>query len=179
MKFNQLSRLILILLLAVTAGFAQDRQPSDMTRPASDAPPPAEGDRPNLLHELGLSPDQLQRLREMNAERKPRMEQAQRTFRDAVKALDLAIYADTVNEADVAARIRDYQAAQAELASIRFHSELTVRQILTPDQLIKFREMRRRFEEERMRFRDARRSGQRAGPFRKMSRQNLIVKTGP
>ncbi|MEP7213826.1 MAG: periplasmic heavy metal sensor [Acidobacteriota bacterium] len=179
MKFSQLSPLILVLFFAVTMGLAQDRQPTDLERPAADVQPPTEGGRPNLLHELGLSPDQLQRLREMNAEHKPRMEQAQRAFRDAVKALDTAIYADSVNEADVAARIKVYQSAQAEIASIRFDSELTVRQILTPDQLVKFRELRQRFEEERMKFRGGRRKGERMGPFRKMNRQNRTLKNGP
>jgi Spy/CpxP family protein refolding chaperone len=179
MKFSQLSLAIVVLFLAVTAGLAQDRQPTDVARPAADAQSPVESDRPNLLHELGLAPEQLQRLRQMNAERKPRMEQAQRAFRDAIKALDLAIYADTVNEAEVAARIKDYQAAQAEIASIRFSSELTVRQILTPEQLVKFRELRRRFEEERMKLRDARRNGERMGPFRKMNRQNRTLKNIP
>jgi Spy/CpxP family protein refolding chaperone len=70
-------------------------------------------------------------------------------MQDAARNLDMAIYGDVVNDADVKARLREFQVAEAELSRLRFESELAVRKILTPEQLIKFRELRRQFAEER------------------------------
>ena len=101
--------------------------------------------RPDLLRELGLSPDQVQDIRRMNQARKPLMEDASRRLRDANRSLDLAIYGDNLNEEVIAVRLKDFQLAQAELQKLRFHGELELRKILTPQQLTKFRSLRERF----------------------------------
>ncbi|HUR97140.1 MAG TPA: hypothetical protein VMZ26_03625, partial [Pyrinomonadaceae bacterium] len=106
--------------------------------------------RPNLLAELGLSPDQLQQIGRVNRERRPAIRDARRRMGDAARDLDIAIYGDVVNEADVKSRLKEFQAAEAELSRLRFESELAVRKILTAEQLVRFRELRRRFAEERM-----------------------------
>jgi len=103
--------------------------------------------RPNVLRQLGLSQDQMRKIREYNVARRPRIEEAHRRFRDAGRLLDQAIYADQLNEAEVRLRMKAVQEAQAELISIRSASELAIRQILTPEQLVKFRQLRQRFEE--------------------------------
>jgi Spy/CpxP family protein refolding chaperone len=74
------------------------------------------------------------------------MDAAQKKLRDATRSLNETIYADQVNESEVEARIKDRQVAQAEVERLRFMTELAVRRILTPEQLIKFRELRERFE---------------------------------
>lgn len=106
---------------------------------------PAGEQRPNLFRELGLSRDQMQRVRKLNQERKPLMQNARQKLREANRELDLAIYADSADEQTVLARLKDFQSAQAEVARLRFMNELAVRQLLTPDQLIKFRGLRQRF----------------------------------
>lgn len=100
----------------------------------------------NLLRQLGLSREQIQRVRRMNAARRPMIRAAQLRFREANRHLDAAIYADEINEEDVRARLRDVQLAQADLIRIRSMDELAVRRILTPDQLLRFRELRTRFD---------------------------------
>ena len=114
------------------ARFAQPREP-----------------RPNLLMELGLTREQVQALRRINADRKPAEMSARQRFQNANRALNMAIYADAVDEADFQARLTEFQAAQAELARIKFTNELAIRRLLTPAQLQKFRELRRRFAEGR------------------------------
>lgn len=126
------------------------RDVSDGRRLQPDEPPA--GRRPNLLQELGLSPDQIRAVRQINQERKPVEQAARQRFQDAQRALNSAIYADEVSEADVQARLRDFQAAQADLAKIKFTNELAVRKLLTPEQLIKFRELRQRFADLRENF---------------------------
>lgn len=103
------------------------------------------GRRPNLLAELGLSPEQRQQIRRLNADKKLIVRDAQQRLREANRNLDRAIYADNVNEAEVQARLKDVQTAQAELIKIRFTNELAVRKILTGEQIAKFRALRQQF----------------------------------
>lgn len=136
-----------IMLLISGAAFGQDARPD----PEKGLPPvrPQRDERPNLFAALGLTPEQARQLRQINQERKPEMMAAQRRMRMANRDLDMAIYADVVNDDDVQARLKEFSDAQAEAARLRFTSELAVRKVLTPDQLIRFRDLRRRFAESR------------------------------
>lgn len=163
---------LLTLIICTSNSFAQNDPPPD-------GPPPqrqgAQDDRPNLLRELGLTPEQGQQLRRLNQARKPMMDEAQQRLREANRALDLAIYSDTLSEEDVAARLKDFQAAQAEVARIRFNSELSVRKILTPEQLTRFRRLRERFARAREDFQNRRKDQPPARPIqqlRQLQRKN-------
>lgn len=101
-------------------------------------------DRFNFLRELGLSSDQIREIRLLNAGIRERREAAQERLRNAIRSLDQAIYADEVDESLIETRMVEMQTAQAEIARINFENELAVRKILTPEQLTKFRELRRR-----------------------------------
>ena len=143
-------KFLLLLIVAVVAltGSALGQDGPPPSGPPHDGPPPgehADDDRPNLLAELGLSPEQVQQIRKMNQERRPAMMQAQRRMRLANRDLDLAIYTDNFSDADYQARLKEFQAAQAEMNRLRFESELSVRKVLTPEQLIKFREIREQY----------------------------------
>lgn len=138
------------------AAVGQERRPME-PRPADNrfaGEPREPAPRPNLLRELGLSPDQIEALRKLNQERKPVEEAARKRFQDATRGLNLAIYSDEVDEPAYRASLLEYQSAQAELARIKFSNELAVRRLLTPEQLMKFREIRRRFAEARERLQD-------------------------
>lgn len=122
--------------------------------PAADVKPtPAANDQPdnkiNFLAQLGLSREQIQQIRRLNQERRPLMVAAQMRLRAANRALDEAIYSDTMSDADVDARTKELQDAQAEVVRIRSMSEFSIRKILTPEQLARFRELRAQFEEVR------------------------------
>ncbi|HMO80217.1 MAG TPA: periplasmic heavy metal sensor [Pyrinomonadaceae bacterium] len=108
-----------------------------------------ERQRPMILRQLGLSDEQIRQFRAVNAEWRPVRMEAQRRFREANRDLDIAIYADVVDDALVAERLQAYQEAQAELTRVRYAEEIAVRKILTPDQLVRFREARRRFAQAR------------------------------
>lgn len=105
--------------------------------------------RTATLRQLGLSNVQLQQIRRINIERKPLMDAAQRRLSQSNRLLDEIIYADNARDADIQARLKDFQLAQAEVSKIRFMNELAVRRILTPEQLVRFRQMRQRFEQVR------------------------------
>lgn len=161
MKIINYLKTILLLISAfifAAAAAAQDNRPPEgpppeEQRPAANQP---QDIRANVLRQLGLSQEQFQQLRRMNAERKPLMDEAQKRFREANRSLDEAIYADQVSDADVQARLKEVQLAQAEVAKIRFMNELGVRRILTPEQLVRFRELRQRFEQARQNFENRR-----------------------
>ena len=101
--------------------------------------------RPNLLAELDLSPEQIRQIRRLNRERQPLVRAARQRMREANLALDQAIYADTTDEAIIQTRLKEAQTAQSEFIKMRSLTEFAVRKILTPEQLIKFREVRLKF----------------------------------
>jgi Spy/CpxP family protein refolding chaperone len=112
---------------------------------AQEAQPTPEDQRPNLLQQLGLTPDQTRQIRQINQQRKPQIEEAQGRVKAANEALDQAIYSDNVDENEVKAKINDLQRAQAEVARIRFTNELAIRRVLTPEQLGHFRDLRQQY----------------------------------
>lgn len=130
----------LLMIFSFSAVTAQDEMPPDAPNKQADRTR-----RPNLLQELSLTQDQRQQIRRINAEKRPLVRDAQQRLREANRNLDLAIYADTINEAEIASRLRDVQTAQAELSKIRFTNELAIRKVLTAEQLSKFRALRLRF----------------------------------
>ena len=106
-------------------------------------------DRADLLQELGLTPEQLEEMRRINQERRPAEIAARQRFQDATRTLNIAIYSESVDEVGFESSLKEFQAAQADLARIKFTRELAIRKILNTEQLLKFRELRRRFAEER------------------------------
>jgi Spy/CpxP family protein refolding chaperone len=133
--------IIFAILMFSFAAVAQDAPPTPQTDPAK---------RPNLLRELGLSPEQVQTIRTINQAQKPKMELAQRNFRQARKALDDAVYAEEFVETDVQAKNKVVQIAQAEITKVKTETEVAIRKVLTPEQLVKFRELRQRLIESNM-----------------------------
>lgn len=116
-----------------------------------------------MLRQLGLSQDQIKQIREMNRDVAPRREETRTRLREARQALDKAIYADVLSEADVEARLSDFNAAQAAVSAINYEVELKIRKILTPQQLQQFKELRAQFNERRERM-QPRRGGRRGDP---------------
>ena len=148
---------------------------------AQEGPPNEMGanraQRPNLLEALGLTQDQVRQIRMMNRGRKPLMDAAQTRLRDANRELDMAIYGDTLDEAEVRARLSAFQQAQAEVARIRFQSEVQLRKILTSEQLAKFRMLRERLARSRETFSEGRQGPRRGGPvqrIRQLSNRNPV-----
>lgn len=135
-KINFLSLIFTcgLMVLTFTSVRAQEQAPTDN---------PNQADRPfKIFQELGLSREQIQQIRRINQERKPIMQQAQRNWRQANRALDLAIYADESSDEQVKDLTRQAQIAQSELLKERTVTEYLIRKVLTPEQLSKFRDLR-------------------------------------
>ncbi len=128
-------------------------------------------ERPNLIRELGLSPEQIKQIRKMNMERRPIERDARRRFREARQNLDAAVYGESLNERDVMARLEEFQLAQGEMIKMRTINELSVRKILTPEQLVKFRGLQRNFAQTRENFQNRRRMRSERRRLRRINRQ--------
>ncbi len=144
MKIFRFSILFLTLLFSAFYVCAQ----VDVENPRSNG-----FDRPNrqpgrikLLRELGLSQEQIQQVRLINQKMKPMRQAAQRRHAQAKRQLDMSIYSDVTDEAIIRNNVKAVAEAQAEIIKLRAQSELAIRNILTPEQLVKFREIRRNFE---------------------------------
>ena len=148
------SRNLVILILTVAALFSAILPASAQTALAADDEKSA-GSEANLAVVLGLTPEQIDQLKEAKRMHRPRLQAAIKRMRDANRALDAAVYADNVDDSDFRTRLADYQTAQAEVARLRFEGELAVRRILTRQQLLQFRELRRQFAESRRQMKKA------------------------
>src|SRR3569832_55772 len=93
----------------------------------------------NLMQRLNLSREQRRQLREIRKLSEPEVRAHTRQVRLARRALDEAIYADSVDDALIEQRSRELAAAQAALISLRAATELKIRRVLTDEQLRLFR----------------------------------------
>jgi hypothetical protein len=117
----------------------------------SATPPPdgnqfAQQNRPKLLEILNLSKQQIQQIRRLTLEFRPQMQEAKKRWEMANMELDKAVYNDNYNETDIQARLREAQLAHAEMIKTRTMQESAIRRVLTPTQLVRFRQLRQEFE---------------------------------
>ncbi len=96
------------------------------------------------LAELNLTPDQIQRIRAINADLKDQRQAAAQKLRQAQRALADAMESPNQNETLIDQRSREVADAQAANIRLRALSEFRILQVLTPDQRVKLREMRMR-----------------------------------
>ncbi|MGH9914892.1 MAG: Spy/CpxP family protein refolding chaperone [Pyrinomonadaceae bacterium] len=123
---------------SVTTSPAQDGEKSTAGRPGGGWIP--------WTGELNLTPEQIEKLKAINRSNWQSGEQraALQRLQQARRAMDEVITSDHPDEESINARARELGEAQTALARIRAKNELMVRDLLTPEQLDKFREIRRR-----------------------------------
>ena len=154
---------ILLLLLFAAAAFSQIDPGND-----DDAPPVRRGEI--IARVLGLTPEQSTEIRNLNRSGREKIRNAQENLRTARSELDQAIYADTYDEIIVQNKIKAVADAQAEIVKLRTENEVAVRRLLTPEQVVKFRDLRQRFadqRENRQRRRQQQRPNRRQNPLRR------------
>lgn len=157
MKKVLVSVLFLLCVAALSAdasaqSVAPDGRPNSGRRSGKD--------RPNLFQELGVTAEQREQIRNLRSRDRKEFAAAQKRFREANKALDAAIYSDVVDDQLIEQLITQRNEAEAALSRLKTMSELNLRKILTPEQVAKFREIRKRFaRRERERRREHARPG--------------------
>jgi Spy/CpxP family protein refolding chaperone len=129
------------MLLLVIVGIEARAQTPQNTEPAQTQAQAAQ--LPDFA-QLNLSPDQIQKIRAINAEVKNQRQAAGMKLRQAQRALAEAIEAPTPNEAMIEQRSHELADAQAATIRLRSLTEARILQVMTPEQRIKLREMRQR-----------------------------------
>src|SRR5438067_1435922 len=124
---------------------ATQQQPSQQQEGAAQSNP---NDPVSLLGQLNLSQEQIGQMRAIQGESVPQARELTRRLNQARRALDEAIYSDTVDESLIEQRARDVADAQAALVRLRAQTELRVRRVLTPEQLQTFRDLRQQVRRE-------------------------------
>jgi len=104
-----------------------------------DLAPPTGADQ---IEQLRLTPDQRQRIRMIFEENKLDRQQLNRRVREANVALDQALDAETIDEAQLDQRVNELAAAQAAQMRMRIRTELRIRRELRPEQLGTLRQLR-------------------------------------
>lgn len=140
-KLNPLRFLIIFAILVFSFSVINAQDGNNFDRPPDDAPNREEG----LVRLLGLTQTQTQQIRQIRRDQVPLLRDAQKRQREAKQNLDKAVYSDVIDEAAIQLYLKEFQNAQAEVAKIRLMNELSVRKVLTPEQLEKFRTVRKQF----------------------------------
>ena len=137
----------LILLLAIVGlqVRAQTPTPQNPSQPAQTQTQQISqaGQLPDFA-QLNLSPDQIQKIRAINAELKDQRQAANLKLRQAQRALAEAVESPTPSETLIDQRSHELADAQAATIRLRSLTEARILQVMTPEQRIRLREMRQR-----------------------------------
>lgn len=163
------------MLFILVLGFASVRVAAQIP----GEPGPQQGDRePNWKDQLSLTDEQMGKIRAIREQNRVDGQTIRRRVNMAQRALDQAIYSDTVNEGEIELRARELAAAQAAEVRLRAMTELNIRRVLTPEQLNIFRAIRlQRMRDAQMRRRLE--NGDQQGPARNPRLENGVNQRGP
>lgn len=143
---NFLFALTFVLMLGLGAVAQSDPAPPPSENGFDEAP----DNRGRLIaRALGLSESQQIEIREINRKQRQHLRVAQLRLQAARAAADVAIYDDLLDTKETEKRIQEVALAQAEITRIRMMSEVAVRTVLSPEQLVRFRTMREQFKNRR------------------------------
>jgi Spy/CpxP family protein refolding chaperone len=98
----------------------------------------------DVFGQLNLTPDQVQKIRSINAELKEQRQAANQRLRLAQRSLTEAIESPTPNESLIEQRSREVADAQSSVIRLRSLTEARVLQVMTAEQRVRLREIRAR-----------------------------------
>lgn len=108
--------------------------------------------RAKVMQALGLTPDQNTRIRSIHVSHEDERIELGRRIRQARQGLDRAVMNDRFNEAEVRRATEELVAAQGDRTRLESRVRTEVRNVLTPDQVMRFhqleRELRREMKEQ-------------------------------
>jgi Spy/CpxP family protein refolding chaperone len=131
--------------------------------------------RAKVMQALGLTPDQNARIRSIHVNHEDERIELGRRIRQARQGLDRAVMNDRFNEAEVRRATEELVAAQGDRIRLESRVRSEVRNVLTPDQVMRFhqleRELRREMKEQ---MRDQEQQIGPQGPVRPPSEQDEL-----
>jgi Spy/CpxP family protein refolding chaperone len=143
MTINMIRTTILSVVAAISVvvsapshsfGAQQPQQPDSQQRPQAEDP----------IRELNLSPEQRERIRAIRQQLQAERAGINQRLGETNLALEEALDADSPDESVIEQRLRDVAAAQAAAMRMRVLSEVRIRRVLTPEQLITLRTLRQK-----------------------------------
>lgn len=162
---------VLVAATSYSVG-AHQQQQTDVQQSQTGAQPRPFRDDP--IRELNLSPEQRERIRAIREQLQGERATINQRLRETNRALEAALDADNPDESVVEQRLRDVAAAQAAAMRMRVLSEVRIRRVLTPEQLITLRTLRknaRSFRRERQLENRQLRRGERLNQRRDLPKQ--------
>src|SRR5437868_1940238 len=149
LKCPKKPNLIIILSVAFVMGtsvatFAQTTQLQNQNDPGQTQVQNPQTNQGNDLRLLGLTPDQIQKIRAINLDLKDERQTANLKLREAQRTLAEAVESPAPDENLIAQRSREVAEAQANTIRLRSLTEARILQVLTPEQRTKLREIRQR-----------------------------------
>lgn len=136
-----------LLLGGSSAALGQTSPTAPAQTPAQPVPAQTQSQPPNQMDELAplnLTPEQIQKIRDINLELKEERQAANQRLRKAQRALSEAIESPNPDETLIAQRSREVADAQANTIRLRSLTEARILQVLTPEQRARVREIRQR-----------------------------------
>ena len=133
---------IAMMLLAVADVKVRAQSPTQQN-PIEPAQTQTQTSQAPDFAQLNLSPDQIQKIRAINLEIKDQRQAAGMKLRQAQRALAEAVESPTPNETLIDQRSHELADAQATTIRLRSLAESRILQVMTPEQRIRLREMRR------------------------------------
>ncbi len=127
---------------AATQNPPPEERPGQNQRPGLDAIFRGFYESKLLIRALNLTPDQLGRIRAMQREFGPGLVAAQRIVRQRRVALEDAIFNPNSDEATIEQLAKELAQAEGGALMIRTKMQFQIRQILTPEQLKTFNDLR-------------------------------------
>jgi Spy/CpxP family protein refolding chaperone len=130
---------VLFLLLFAVPATEASAQTNEETAPVESS----QGNQDaNWVTALGLTPDQVARIRAIRQQNRIEWQASKQRLNQAQRALDQAIYSDEASDAVIEQRVSEVAEAQAAEVRLRARTELSIRRVLTPQQLNTFRQIR-------------------------------------
>ena len=148
----------LILIISAQSRAQTETQPQP-SEPVQAQQQPTQATMADMIGQLGLTPEQIQKWRAINQDLREQQQSANLRLRQARRALADAIESPTPNEELVKQRAREVSDAQAATTQLQALREARILQTLTPEQRVKLREIRERNQAQRRANQQQQRNG--------------------
>ncbi len=141
MKLNvkSIASAISLVILAALPLYAQTPTPE---QPAA-APTQGRDFGGDAVRELNLTPEQREQIRMIREQNRAERAVVNQRVRETNRALEEALDSDNPDQAVLEQKIQEVSTAQAEAMRMRIVTEVKIRQVLTVEQRIMLKEMRR------------------------------------
>jgi Spy/CpxP family protein refolding chaperone len=134
--------ILLAVVIIVVGAFKSASAQTPPANSAQDVQPQA-GQTPNLQTELNLTPEQIEKWRALNRELRDEEQAAGLRLRHARRALADAMESPNPSEELIKQRAKELADAQSAITQQQALRQARVLQLLTPEQRIKLREIRK------------------------------------